>query len=182
LPFCHLTLTCKKPTDSKYPTELRTLGDHLRKRRLDLGLLQAAVGSQIGVTACTVKNWELGHNSPETRHLPAIHEFLGYQPFEPNRHSFSEMLRFFRRAAGLSQEGLARRVGFDESTIAKWERGDNIPMPESLDRLRSFFQNAGQQFPGFETELAYHTERRAQAAARAWYTRRAKKSGSESRS
>ncbi len=38
MPFCHVTLRGQKPLSPAYPRELRTLGDHLRKRRLDLGL------------------------------------------------------------------------------------------------------------------------------------------------
>ena len=39
-----------------YPVELRSIGDHIRKRRLDLGLLQIEVAVQIGVTESTVWN------------------------------------------------------------------------------------------------------------------------------
>src|ERR1700693_3827521 len=37
LPFCHLRLRTSKP-DPRYPTQLERLGDHVRKRRLDLWL------------------------------------------------------------------------------------------------------------------------------------------------
>jgi hypothetical protein len=37
-----------------YPLEPRFLGEHIRKRRLDLGLLQIDVAAQIGVTKSTV--------------------------------------------------------------------------------------------------------------------------------
>jgi hypothetical protein len=40
LPFCHVGLSAKKPKSEAYPTALRTYGDHLRAKRLDLGLLQ----------------------------------------------------------------------------------------------------------------------------------------------
>lgn len=133
--------------------------------------MQNEVAARLGVTPCTVKNWELGHTSPETRHLPAVIDFLGYQPDEPGR-SFSESLRYFRRAAGLSQEQLAARTGFDESTIAKWERGDKLPLPVNLARLRHFFQTVGQSLPGFQAEVSYSSARRAEAAVRAWGTRR----------
>jgi transcriptional regulator with XRE-family HTH domain len=173
LPFCYRTLRAQKPKDSRYPPDLRTLGDHLRKRRLDLGLRQRDVGHRIGVDACTIKNWELSHTSPETRHLPAIHEFLGYQPFEPGQ-SLAENLRFIRRTAGLSQEQFAERTGFDESTIAKWERADKLPLPRNLDRLRAFFRTSGQALPSFETGLSYSSARRAEAARAGHRTRRSK--------
>lgn len=37
--ICHVTLSAVKPRHRAYPEEINT-GDHLRKRRLDLGLLQ----------------------------------------------------------------------------------------------------------------------------------------------
>jgi transcriptional regulator with XRE-family HTH domain len=79
LPIIRLTLTTSKPKDSEYPKELKTVGDHLRKRRLDLGLLQREVGQRIGVCCSTVWNWEKGGREPEINHLPAVIAFLGYE-------------------------------------------------------------------------------------------------------
>ncbi len=41
LPFCHAELRASKPKSFRYPTRLNTLGDHIRSRRLDLGLFQS---------------------------------------------------------------------------------------------------------------------------------------------
>lgn len=57
------------------------IGDHIRKKRLDLGLTQIEVAEIIGVKESTVWNWEHG-TEPELRHIPKIIEFLGYVPFE----------------------------------------------------------------------------------------------------
>src|SRR5579872_2299780 len=58
LPFCHSTFSSPRPKSLNYPNALNTLGDHLRKRRLDLGLLQKQVAAEIGVNTLTVCNWE----------------------------------------------------------------------------------------------------------------------------
>ncbi len=39
-----------------YPRELRTVGDHLKKRKVVLGLRQSDAAVQIGVTADTVRS------------------------------------------------------------------------------------------------------------------------------
>ena len=135
MPFCHLTLTSPKPKDSKYPTDLRTIGDHLRARRLDLGLLQKDVAVWLGVAVENVRNWEWRRTKPAVRFLPAIRGFLGYDPCERGASSFAEALRQARSAAGLTQCALARRAGFDPSTIGAWERGENCPDVASLTRL-----------------------------------------------
>ncbi len=62
-----------------YPVAPRTLGEHVRKRRMDLGLLQAQVAERIGVTASTVWNWEHG-TKPGAQYLAKIVQFLGYKP------------------------------------------------------------------------------------------------------
>ena len=65
LPFCHVRLTARKPSPAAYPKEMKTLGDHLRKRRLDLGLLQREVADRLGVTKDTIHNWESNHKSSQ---------------------------------------------------------------------------------------------------------------------
>ena len=57
------------------------MGDHLRKKRLDLGLLQRDVARRLGVDTASVTNWEKNHNVPMPQLIPRIIEFLGYVPF-----------------------------------------------------------------------------------------------------
>lgn len=45
LPFGHRAASVSKPVSYGYPTELRTLGDHVHKRRMDLGLLKREVAA-----------------------------------------------------------------------------------------------------------------------------------------
>jgi hypothetical protein len=62
-PFCCLTLRSQKRLPRAYPQVLSTIGDHLRKRRLDLGLLQRQVADQLGADPCSVTNWELNRRN-----------------------------------------------------------------------------------------------------------------------
>jgi len=70
------------PPSPMYPKQLKTLGDHIRAKRLDLGLLQKDVAGIIGVTTDTITNWEIGRNQPMRWHYLKIKTFLGYSPFE----------------------------------------------------------------------------------------------------
>jgi transcriptional regulator with XRE-family HTH domain len=125
LPFCQLRISAQIPPGRGYPLTLQTLGDHLKKRRLDLRLRQMDVAEQIGVHQGTYEKWEQGTtHEPEVRFFPAIVRFLGYDPSPAvSSEDLGLRLKAARRARGLSQESLARLLGVDESTVQEWEAG-----------------------------------------------------------
>ena len=81
LPFCHFAIKAERPRHPDYPAVLNALGDHLRGKRLDLGLTQKQVAKNIGVDEATVHNWETNHTVPVVRLIPRIIEFLGYAAY-----------------------------------------------------------------------------------------------------
>ena len=102
--ICGLRLRGRKlPSD--YPREPRTLGEHLKKRRLDLGLTQKDVARQLEAHPASYRNWEKGHSEPEVRFLPGIIRFLdGYDPrVLPPSASLGERIKACRERQGLSQ-------------------------------------------------------------------------------
>lgn len=105
---------------------LKTIGDHIRKRRLDLGLLQKQVACQIGVDQATICNWEGNATTPVCRYYQPIIQFLGYNPF-PAAQTLGEQLVQHRKALGLVQTQFAKRLGVDPSTLGNWERGQKLP-------------------------------------------------------
>ncbi len=136
LPFCNLKLKSPKPIDRAYPTELRSIGDHLRKRRLELGLRQREVALRIGVDKTTVFNWEAGTASPSLHALPAVIRFLGYDPrLTPEATGLGRLIRHHRQRQGLSRDALADMLGVDPSTVQGWERRGHRPWPGLHARL-----------------------------------------------
>ncbi len=123
LPFCHLTLKAPKPLPSNYPLQLKSLGDHIRKRRLDLKILQKEAAKKIGVDETTIWFWENNRVEPSISFIPKIIGFLGYIPFDTKYNSLGETIITFRRIHGLSQKKLASLIGIDSTTIGSWERG-----------------------------------------------------------
>jgi transcriptional regulator with XRE-family HTH domain len=114
-----------------------TIGDHLRKKRLDLSLLQREVALLLQSTECSVYLWEANRTSPALPFLPNIIEFLGYCPFDPGW-TPGERHVWIRRYLGLSQEAMARRLRVDPGTLARWERGERKPKGELLTSLLRF--------------------------------------------
>jgi transcriptional regulator with XRE-family HTH domain len=135
LPFCHTSLKTCKPLSQDYPKNLKTLGDHLRKRRLDQKLLQREVGFQLGVDEATINNWETNRTSPSLSHIPKILKFIGYVPWQASK----EDIKMRRQFLGISQEFLAKQIGVDPGTLARWERGKGVPTKEQLELLKQFF-------------------------------------------
>ena len=140
MPFCHAELRAPKPKSEHYPTEISTLGDHIRARRLDLKLLQKQVADQIGVDEATITNWERNTTPPAIRYIPAVIQFLGYDPL-PLAISLSERLARARRVFGLSQRRMAEKLGVDPATIQDWEAGRHRPIKRSLDLIASILQS-----------------------------------------
>jgi len=63
--------------------EVRTLGDELRRRRLELGLLEREVADRLGVSEASVWQWERNRTKPQVHCLPTIYDFLGYATWQP---------------------------------------------------------------------------------------------------
>ena len=139
LPFCHSTRIVEKPKDSAYPLELRTIGDHVRARRLDLGLFQKDVAKRIGVSTDTITNWEKRRSNPTLRVWPIVIGFLGYDP-RPTGRTVGEKLRLHREGLGISCVDAAGIMGIDPSTLAKWELGKREPQGRFVPLVARFLR------------------------------------------
>jgi len=109
-----------------------TVGDHIRKRRLELMLLQREAAERIGVTECSVYNWENGVSSPDFRKLPAIIAFLGYNPV-PEPTGEAERRVWQRRSLGLSQREAAVGYGCGSVDPGTLRAGGAVASPTQVD-------------------------------------------------
>jgi transcriptional regulator with XRE-family HTH domain len=132
-------LHAKKPLPEGYPKQLKTIGDHLLKRRLDLRLQQKAVAKKLQVTPGTLQNWEKSQNVPDIRLYPRIIEFLGYIPFDTGCKNLSERIVLERKLLGLTQEEFAHQAGLSIDVVKSWENGKHRPNRHLLQILASFF-------------------------------------------
>jgi DNA-binding transcriptional regulator YiaG len=115
--------------------EPHTVGDHIRRQRLGLKMLQREVAEQLGVDKASVVNWEGNASVPQIRYMPAIIRFLNYNPL-PAANGWRERLVRHRTTLGLSQDEFAKRLSVDPSTLARWERGEREPTGGFLNRVK----------------------------------------------
>lgn len=108
----------------------------VRKRRLDLGLLQREAAERIGCDKMTMVNWERGHTRPQVARMAQIVAFLGFNPIDAGT-TLGEHLVNFRKGRGMTQEAFAAQIGVNQSTLAKWERGEREPKGRFLDDIRA---------------------------------------------
>jgi len=132
LPFCHGSIVAPLPPQPTrwmcrqvVPNELRTIGDHLKARRIQLHLFQMDVAKQIGVHKASVQNWERNVGTPLPSQIPAVIRFLGYVPFKHDG-SLKGRLRWLRIAAGWTQEDWAKAASISAGTVGRWEDGRGI--------------------------------------------------------
>ncbi|MBN1356945.1 helix-turn-helix domain-containing protein [bacterium] len=67
---------------ANYPVELKTFGDHIRKKRSEEGLTQRQLADQLQVSRDAISDWELGRSYPFAINKRKIIRYLGYDSFE----------------------------------------------------------------------------------------------------
>jgi transcriptional regulator with XRE-family HTH domain len=123
LPGVRVTLKTLKPKGFRGP--LVTLGDHLKARRLALGMFQKDVAKHLGVDQWTLLNWEKNRTAPLVTAYPAIFTFLGYDP-APAPTTIADRLKARRREMGWTIDATALALNVDPTSIWGWEQGGLI--------------------------------------------------------
>ena len=118
-----------------YPASPTSVGEHIRKRRLDLKLFQIDAARRIGCNEMSVVNWENRHTQPALSHMAGIVEFLGFDPL-PEGDDFAGKLLHHRKLRGISQKQFAAQIGIDPGTLGRWERGECQPDEKLLRKVR----------------------------------------------
>lgn len=120
-----------------------TIGEHILRRRLELGLYQKDVAKLFGVTLFTVINWEKGRTEPTVSNIPSLIQFLGYDPAPPEQlTSIADRLKARRRELGLEHRDAARLLGVDSGTWLAWEAGGEIHALKHRELVETFLRVA----------------------------------------
>lgn len=120
LPFVRIKLKAAKFLG--FVENPQTLGEHLKRKRLQANMLQREVAEVLGACHTAYLRWETDQSEPYARYYPAIIAFLGSTPWNTAT-SRQEQLVQFRRERGLTISEAANRIGVDEGTWGRWEKG-----------------------------------------------------------
>ena len=143
---CHKQLIAKKPVKMAYPASLNTLGDHLRKVRIDRGLSQPQVAKLLKVTTDSVTGWELNRYEPQARLAKRIIKFIGYLPFNTEDLSIGRKLYLARLISGQTQQQVAVEIGCDESNLRYIELDKRKPGKQMMVKIQEFIACANCDF------------------------------------
>lgn len=162
LPFCERTVSVSR---SKYlpsmnrgisiPKEPKTIGEFLRKRRLELGIFQSEAALKLGVSTVTLSRWECGKVYPTWPQQPSVTAYLGHNPFtDPalGKPKGNESQRVAFLGSGESQNlgqqivshclkmrktirKFAEEAGISSKTIWNWKTGRRQPSRAAHKRI-----------------------------------------------
>jgi transcriptional regulator with XRE-family HTH domain len=122
-------LTLKSLRKKDYSETPQTLGEHLKKRRRELGLLQREAAKCMAIHTETYLNWEKDKTKPVAAQFRPVVTFLGYDPM-PEARTLGERLEARRRGVGVTFDQLAGYLGWDPATLTRYLNG-TWRIPES---------------------------------------------------
>ena len=144
MPYVAVTLKSLRTKDFDF--EPTSIGEHIKKHRLKLGLDQQEVAKLLAVSVTTIINWEKGYTEPAIHAIPAIIRLLGYDPF-PCPQTLHERMLTKRKQMGWSIRQAARAVGVDPATWKNWERTGIVAWPTYQNLLDAFLDDFRADLP-----------------------------------
>ena len=142
LPISELHATVKRqPYGDKYVNDPKTLGEHLRNRRMKMHLFQKDLAELFNVSEDCVTYWENGRSKPQVQFYPKIMSFLGFNPFFVDISTLGGRIRQYRYEHGLSHKTLGNLLDVDASTVGSWEKEESKPDNEKKKRIEKLIIN-----------------------------------------
>lgn len=105
------------------PSNAATLGEHLRKKRIELRLFQKDLAEIFNVSKSCISYWENNISEPQIQYYSPIFAFLGYCAFELEISTFAGKIKTYRYFNGITQKQFAKRMILDPATVGRWENG-----------------------------------------------------------
>jgi transcriptional regulator with XRE-family HTH domain len=138
VPFCRdVPLALKALRSKDYSENPQNLGEHLKKRRRELGLLQREAAVRMLIGRDTYVNWETGKTEPVAAQFRPVVVFLGYDP-TPVPKTVAKRVEAKRRLLGATFAQVARYLGWDPGTLTRYLNGTWRMSPNRAASLGAF--------------------------------------------
>jgi transcriptional regulator with XRE-family HTH domain len=165
LPLCDRAVSMSRKDVSpawtrSWPISKRpeTIGEHLRKKRFDLGPRQSQVARKLGVSERTLSLWECDETYPRWRYHARLIEYLDYDPFpacglkDPYSNETTRVaslspetiggrIRMCRLELRLTVKECAEKLKVTAKTLHAWEKQRHQPARAMQRRLIEFLDH-----------------------------------------
>ncbi len=159
MPFCHVGLRAPKKPSLEPVSEDSPLGEHLRHRRVELGIEKKEAAQRLGVCRDTYRGWEEDRVAPLPHQWPVILSYLGRDPFPrpvshadrllllpptatkpspPNYQPLSDTTPSVGPAA--VNPPIGPTVSEDVSSVGRWEAGRCVPARRPCEVLSKLLE------------------------------------------
>jgi transcriptional regulator with XRE-family HTH domain len=124
LPICSFSLKPKIREITRIPRVTNTIGDHIRKQRLERNIDQQDLAKQFRVSSIALSNWELNRKPTPPKHLQNIIYFLGYVPkIKIGFDRFGTYTQLYRKQQEISLQKFSEHINIDIEEIKHLEQG-----------------------------------------------------------
>jgi len=134
--LCYILLLLKftslRPADLTYPGEPSTIGEHIRKARLERGLTFHEASKHMDIPHFTICTWEMGHKHPRAEYYPRIISFLGYIPLKKESEDAHHVFLYYRLLLGLARKDVAKMLGVSYCTVLRFEEQELLPLGRKM--------------------------------------------------
>lgn len=141
MPFSELDIVIDTPIQGGYTKEPKTVGNHIRNKRLLENLTQQEVSLFLGIDHKVLANWELRKAFPQFKYFPKIIQFLGYNPVPLDTTTIQGRILLCCMNKGLTRIQLSRRLGVSLQTLSDWESRVNKPGEKANEAIVQLLKN-----------------------------------------
>lgn len=120
--------------------ENSTIGQRIRRKRLELKLEQKEVAAIIGTCEDTITGWENARCEPQIQYAPKIIAFLGYNPYSLESDTFGGRVKSYRTLSGIGIERFAAQLNVDVTTVRDWESNKRLPKRPRMEQLNALLK------------------------------------------
>lgn len=126
--------------------KIRNQVEQLKAIRKYLGITQAELAAELGVSVVTLAHWERRIELPNKKYHTIINEYCSkyqdkteeYLIFIKEQNGFGSKVQQVRKLLRLTQAELSMRLGLYPNAVYRWEKGICKPSLETITLFREF--------------------------------------------